>query len=118
MKTFELSIVASMFRNNSQTPCEKFDSESVEVDNFLTDDVFTYKFKGEEVKVGGGLDCYISCCESESKQDDRNGLILISDTVGWKSGRIRHICDYFGEVFGMSAVTNFHFIDEDGKLYE
>ena len=51
------------------------------------------------------------------KQICKEGLIIIPDVIGWKSGRIRHLCDYFGSSKSMLAIVpNFRFHNKEGNL--
>eukprot|EP00599_Poterioochromonas_sp_BG-1_P005519 CAMPEP_0173140414 /NCGR_PEP_ID=MMETSP1105-20130129/4875_1 /TAXON_ID=2985 /ORGANISM="Ochromonas sp., Strain BG-1" /LENGTH=362 /DNA_ID=CAMNT_0014053403 /DNA_START=1887 /DNA_END=2972 /DNA_ORIENTATION=+ len=83
---------------DSQTP-------SIHVDDYILDHTFSVKYtaKGTEIKLKDRTEFYAAGSSRSSY-----GLIIIPDALGWNAGRIRNICDIFGEKDIFSIVPNFH----------
>lgn len=78
---------------------------SVHVDDFILDNTLsvTYTTKGTEIVLKDRTEFYASGSSRCSY-----GLIIIPDPLGWKSGRIRNICDTFAEKDIFCVIPNFH----------
>lgn len=61
-----------------------------------------YQTKGTNLKLKDHTEFYAS-----GTTQSKHGVIIIPDTWGWNTGRIRNICDFFGDQNTFAVVPNF-----------
>jgi hypothetical protein len=61
-----------------------------------------YQTKGDIVKLPDKTELYAS-----GNPKSKNGVLLIPDFLGWYTGRVRNVCDFFGDNSMYAVIPNF-----------
>jgi hypothetical protein len=61
-----------------------------------------YKTKGDIVKLPDKTELYAS-----GNPHSKNAVLLIPDFFGWYTGRVRNVCDFFGDNSMYAVIPNF-----------
>lgn len=79
------------------------DISLLELSDFLPNSFFgPTNVRGVSKHLDGGVEIYTA-----GPQQTSQGIIIIPDVLGWKSGHVRNYCDYFGSVKRfLTAVPN------------
>lgn len=64
--------------------------------------IVQYQPKGTNLKLKDHTEFYAS-----GSTKSKHGVIIIPDTWGWNTGRVRNICDFFGDHDTFAVVPNF-----------
>ena len=64
---------------------------STDLNDYLSDNFINPKKRGSKRLLNSQTQFYVS-----GPRETNFGLILLPDVLGWTSGRIRPLCDYFG----------------------
>jgi len=64
--------------------------------------VMDYKTKGTIVKLADNTEVY-----AHGNRGCKNGVLIIPDYFGWYTGRVRNVCDLFGDSNCFSVIPNF-----------
>lgn len=75
-------------------------ASEMNVDQYLN--INTYTQHGHELKLNDGTQVYAT-----GKSKCKNGVIVIPDMLGWNTGRVRNLCDFFGDHDCLSVIPNF-----------
>ena len=75
-------------------------NQQINVDNYLS--VTSYTTKGSALRLKDHTEFYAS-----GSPQSKNGVIIIPDYWGWNTGRIRNICDLFGDLNCFAVIPNF-----------
>mmetsp|Transcript_30222 Transcript_30222/g.32936 ORF Transcript_30222/g.32936 Transcript_30222/m.32936 type:complete len:125 (-) Transcript_30222:1513-1887(-) len=75
-------------------------SQALNVDQYLS--ITSYTTHGHELKLHDHTQVYAS-----GKPQCKNGVIVIPDTLGWNTGRVRNLCDFFGDNDLFAVIPNF-----------
>jgi len=75
-------------------------NQPLNVDNYLN--TMTYQYKGSCLKLKDNTQFY-----SSGSPQNKVGVIMLPDYWGWNSGRIRNICDFFGDNGYFAVIPNF-----------
>jgi hypothetical protein len=78
------------------------------VDPYLS--ITNYQSKGSELRLKDNTEFYVSGSVKSKK-----GIIMISDIYGWNGGRVRNICDFFGDNGTFCVIPNFLSFEEGVK---
>jgi hypothetical protein len=70
------------------------------VDPYLS--MTSYQTKGSALKLQDNTEFYAS-----GSPKSKNGIIIIPDFYGWNGGRVRNICDFFGDNDIFCVIPNF-----------
>ncbi len=80
------------------TAAFSMDGGGIQVDKFLSSD---YRPVGHVFKLKDNTEFY-----SAGSPRSKRGVIIIPDTFGWNSGRIRNIADFFAENDCVAVIPN------------
>ena len=80
----------------------------INVDQYL--DTREYTPHGRDVGLDDGTRMYV-CGKSQCK----HGVIVVPDLMEWDTGRIRNICDFFGDHEHLAVIPDFSSRGIDGN---
>jgi hypothetical protein len=73
---------------------------NLNVDPYLS--MTSYQPKGSALRLKDNTEFYAS-----GNAKSKNGIIIIPDMYGWNGGRVRNICDFFGDNGTFCVIPNF-----------
>lgn len=84
----------------STNPFQQQPSHHLNTEAYLN--IVQYQPKGTNLKLKDHTEFYAS-----GSTKSKHGVIIIPDTWGWNTGRVRNICDFFGDHDTFAVVPNF-----------